>query len=71
MEFLDLLYLVIVAILAIFVVVSAVAFVFLQQQWPLMGHGDTLEQKEKTIILPPFWAARSASLFAFAESKLN
>jgi hypothetical protein len=38
MEFLNLLYLVVVAILAI--LVSAVDFVFLQQRWPLMGHGE-------------------------------
>jgi hypothetical protein len=55
MEFLDLLCLAI--ILAIFVVVSVVIFVFLQQRWSLMGHGDGLQQKEKTVTLPPFWRA--------------
>jgi hypothetical protein len=55
MEFLDLLCLAI--ILAIFVIVSAVVFVFLQQRWSLMGHGDSLQQKKKTVILPPFWRA--------------
>jgi hypothetical protein len=39
MEFLDLLY------LAIFVAVFAVVFVFLQQRWSLMGHGDALQQQ--------------------------
>ena len=40
MEFLNLLYLVVVAILAILVSVSAIDFVFLQQRWSLMGHGE-------------------------------
>jgi hypothetical protein len=62
MEFVDLLSLVLVAILAIFV--TAAVFVFLQQ-WSWLGHGDVL-QKEKTVILPPFWAARPAAWFAFA-----
>jgi hypothetical protein len=70
MEFLDLLHLVVVANLPIFIA-AAFVFVFLQRRWSLMVHGDALQQKEKTIILPPFWAARPVSLFAFAESKLN
>jgi hypothetical protein len=57
---LDLHYLAVVAILAIFVAVTAVVFVFLQQRWSL-----------KTDILPPFWAARPASWFAFAEGKFR
>jgi hypothetical protein len=57
MEFLNLFYLVIVAILAIFVAISTVVFIFLLQWWSLMGHGDALQQKEKTVILPPFWRA--------------
>jgi len=68
MEFVDLLSLVLVAILAIFVA-AAVVFVFLQR-WSWLGHGNAL-QKEKTVTLPPFWAARPAAWFAFAESKFR
>ena len=49
MEFLDLLYLAIVAILAIFVA-GVFVFIFLQW-WSWLGHGDGLQQKEKTVIL--------------------
>jgi hypothetical protein len=52
MEFLALLY------LANFV--ASVAFVFLQQQWSLARQGDAQQLKEKTVILPPFWATRPA-----------
>jgi hypothetical protein len=48
MEFLDLIYLAIMSILAIFVAVSSVVFVFLQQRWSLAGHGDA--QKEKAVL---------------------
>jgi hypothetical protein len=37
-------------------------------------HGDTQQQKEKTVILPPFWAAGPAGGWgrgAFAESKFG
>jgi hypothetical protein len=54
MEILDLLYLVAIYILTVFVAVSTIVFVFLQQQWSLAGHGDTQQLKEKTVILPPF-----------------
>jgi hypothetical protein len=47
MEFLDLFYLAVVAILAIFVAVSAVVFTFLQQRWYLLGHGDSEQQMER------------------------
>jgi membrane protein insertase Oxa1/YidC/SpoIIIJ len=50
MEVVDLLYLAVVAILAIFVAVSSV--VFLRQRWSLAGHGDAQPQKEKTVIYP-------------------
>jgi hypothetical protein len=69
MEFVDLLYLAVVAILAIFIDVTAVIFVFLQW-WSWLGHGDAL-QKEKTVILLPFRAARPAAWFAFTESKFR
>ena len=51
------------------VVFAAVVFVFLYR-WSLIGRGDAL-QKEKTVTLPPFWAARPAAWFAFAESKFR
>jgi hypothetical protein len=69
MEFLDPIYLAVVAILAIFVAVSAVIYVCMQQRWSLTGHGDALQQKEKTVILPPFWATRPMAWFAFAEEE--
>jgi hypothetical protein len=69
MEFVDLLYLAVVAILAIFIAVAAAILDFLQQ-WSRLGHGDAL-QKEKTVILPPFWVASPAAWFAFAESKFR
>jgi hypothetical protein len=40
-----------------------VIFIFLQQRWFQSGHGDTQQQKEKSVILPTFWAARSAASF--------
>jgi hypothetical protein len=40
-------------------------------QWFQDGHGDTQEQKEKTVILPPFWAVRLSAWFAFTESKFR
>jgi hypothetical protein len=64
MEFLDLLYLSIVSIQAIFVNISSI--VFLQQWWSLVG-----QLKKKTVILMPFWAARPTARFAFAESKFQ
>jgi len=63
--YLVLLYPVLISILAVFVATSSVFFLFLQRRW---SHGDTQQQKEKSMILPPFWAARSAVLFALAES---
>jgi hypothetical protein len=51
MEYLKLLFPVFTAIFAGF----AVVFFFLQQRWFQSGHGDTQEQKEKTVILPLFW----------------
>jgi hypothetical protein len=54
MEYLEHLFPVFTAIFAVFVAVFAVVF-FLQQQWFQSGHGDTQQQKEKTVILPPFW----------------
>jgi hypothetical protein len=50
MEFLDLIYLAIMSILAIFVAVSSVVFIFLQQRWYLAGHGDAQQQKEKAVL---------------------
>jgi hypothetical protein len=68
MEYLELLFPVFTAIFAIF----AVAFFFLQQQWCQSGHGVTQQQKEKTVILPPFWQLGwRRPWFAFAESKFR
>jgi hypothetical protein len=67
MEFVDLLSMALVAIMA--VVFAAVVFIFLHR-WSWFGHGDAW-QKEKTVTLPPFWAARPAAWFAFAESKFR
>jgi H+/Cl- antiporter ClcA len=50
MEFVDLLYLAVAAILAIFVAVSSI--VFLRQGWSLAGHGNAHPRKEKTVIYP-------------------
>jgi hypothetical protein len=50
MEFLDLLCPSVVAILAIFIAVSSVVFVFLRQRGSLAGHGDA--QLQKTVIYP-------------------
>jgi hypothetical protein len=55
--------------LAIFFAVSSVAFAFLQQPWCQWRHGDA-QQQNKTILLP-FWVARPAAWFAFAESKFR
>jgi hypothetical protein len=71
MECLYQLYLVCISIFAIFVAVSSVVFVFLQRRWPQLGHGDSNLQKEKTVILPPFWAAWPAAWFAYAKSKFR
>ncbi len=71
MEFLDLLYPVIISILEVFVAVSSVVFVFLLQRRSLAGHGHAQQLKEKTVILSPFLAARKAAGFVFAESKFR
>jgi hypothetical protein len=34
-----------------------------------LRHGDTQQQKEKLVILPPFWSVKSAAWLAIAESK--
>ncbi len=65
------LYSVIISILVAFVAVSSVVFVFLLQRWSLAGHGHAQQLKEKTVILLPFWAARPAAWFVFAESKFR
>jgi hypothetical protein len=65
----DQLYMVCISIFAIFVAVSSVVFVFLKLQ--LIGHGDSKLQKEKTVILLPFWAARPAALVRLTESKFR
>jgi len=62
MEFLDLLYLSIVSIQAIFVNISSI--VFLQQWWSLVG-----QLKKKTVILMSFWEARPTARFALANSR--
>jgi hypothetical protein len=72
MEYLELLFPIFMAILAIFVAFFAVVFLFRQQRWFQSRHGDsgdTLQQKEETLILPPFWASRLTAWFVFAESK--
>ena len=72
MEYVDLLSMAWMAVMAVVfaaVVFAAVVFVFLYR-WSLIGRGDAL-QKEKTVTLPPFWAARPAAWFAFAESKFR
>ncbi len=72
MEFVDLLSMAWMAVMAVVfaaVVFAAVVFVFLHR-WSWLGHGNAL-QKEKTVTLPPFWAARPAAWFAFAESKFR
>ncbi len=67
MEFVDFLSMALVAVMA---VVFAVVVFFFLHRWSWLGHGDAL-QKEKTVTLPPFWAARPAAWFAFAESKFR
>jgi hypothetical protein len=72
MEFVDLLSMAWMAVMAVVfaaVVFAAAVFVFLHQ-WSLLGHGNAL-QKEKTVTLSPFWAARPVAWFAFAESKFS
>ncbi len=70
MEFLDLLYPVIISFLTA-IAVSSVVFVFLLQRWSLAGHGHAQQLKEKTVILLPFCVARPAAWFVFAESKFR
>ncbi len=36
-----------------------------------MQDGDAQQQKEKIVILPPFWVARPVAWLAFAESKFR
>jgi hypothetical protein len=60
MEFVDLLSMVLMAVMA-------VVFIFLHL-WSWLGHGDAL-QKEKMVTLPPFWVARPVAWFA--ESKFR
>jgi hypothetical protein len=69
MESLDQIYMVCCSIFALFVAVSSVGFVFLQQRWLQPGHGNSKLQKEKMVVLPTFWAARPAAWFAYSESK--
>ena len=64
MEFVDILFILVA-------VAMSRVFTFLLQQWSLPRHGDSQQQKEKTVILPPFWAARPVAWFAFAESKFR
>jgi hypothetical protein len=54
------------SILAIFIAVFDVVFVFLQQWWFQLGYCDSQQQKEKLVILPPSWSARPAAWLAFA-----
>ncbi len=54
----ELLFAVFPAFLAIFVHVFAVVFFLLQLWWFQFVHGDAQQQKEKSVILPLFWAAR-------------
>jgi hypothetical protein len=58
MEYMELLFSVFTAILAVFVAVFPVVFLFLQQRWFQSGQGDAHQEKEKT-----------AAGFVFAESK--
>ncbi len=68
MEFLDLLYLAIVAILAIFVTVSSIVFVFLQQ-WSLVGHSDA-QQQGKESHLAAFLGSEAGGLVCFCEEQV-
>jgi hypothetical protein len=53
--------------IAVFVAVFLVVFLLPQQRWFRLEHSDAQQQKEKSVILLPFWAA----WFGFAESKLS
>jgi hypothetical protein len=59
----ELLFAVFPAFLAIFV--FSVVFFCLQQRWFQYVHGDAQQQKEKSVILSLFWAARPAAWFGF------
>jgi heme/copper-type cytochrome/quinol oxidase subunit 2 len=61
----ELLFAVFPAFLAIFVHVFAVVFFCMQQRWFQFVHGDAQQQKEKSVILLLFWAARPAAWFGF------
>jgi hypothetical protein len=43
--------------LAIFFAVFLFVFLLPQQRWFRLEHSDAQQPKEKSVILPPFWAA--------------
>jgi hypothetical protein len=69
MEFLDLLYLAMEAILAIFVALSSIVFVFLQQIWSLVGHIDA-QQQGKDSHLAAFLGGQAGGLVCFCGEQV-
>jgi hypothetical protein len=65
----ELLFTVFSTFLSILVDVFAVVFFCLQQRWFQFVHGDAQQQKEKSVILPLFWASRPAAWFGFARRR--
>jgi hypothetical protein len=57
--------------MAVIMVASSIILAFFQRRWSLSGHGDSQQQKERSVILPPFWITRPAAWFVFAESKFR
>jgi hypothetical protein len=43
---------------SIFGVFITVVFVFLQQRWSQSRHGNAQQQKEKSVIFPPFLSVK-------------
>jgi hypothetical protein len=68
MEYQEILFMAVMAIIMMF---SSIIFAFVQRRWSPSSHGDSPQQGEKSVILPPFWTTRPAAWFIFVESKFR
>jgi hypothetical protein len=64
MEFVDILFILVA-------VAMSRVFTFLLQQWSLPRHGDSQQQKEKTVILPPFLDGQAGGLVCFCGKQVQ